>query len=83
MDEVTKNMVTAQLKSAKTSEALHDSMVSAMIAMVDCQFKTGQRVKRQGLLLAGVGLILLVSLLCGDGEALKLLCFWRTGGGTP
>lgn len=83
MDETTKNMVTAQLKSAKTPEALHDSMVSAMIAMVDCQWKTGLRVKRQGLLLAGVGLILLVSLLCGDGEALKLLCFWRTGGGTP
>ena len=80
MDEVTKNMVTAQLKSAKTSEALHDSMVSAMIAMVDCQYKTGLRVKRQGLLLGGVALILLVSLLFGDAEALKLICFWRTGG---
>ena len=80
MDEVTKNMVTAQLKSAKTDQALHDSMVSAMIAMVDCQFKTGQRVKRQGLLLGGVALILLISLLFGDAEALKLICFWRTGG---
>lgn len=79
MDEVTKNMVNAQLKSAKTPEALDDAIVSAMIALVDCQFKTGQRVKRQGLLLAGVGLILLVSLLCGDASALKLLCFWRTG----
>ena len=28
MDEVTKNMVTAQLKSAKTSEALHDATLS-------------------------------------------------------
>ena len=79
MDEVTKNMVTAQLKSAKTSETLHDAMISAMIAMVDCQFKTGQRVKRQGLWIAGVGLVLLVSLLCGDAQALKLLCFWRGG----
>ena len=79
MDAVTKNMVTAQLKSAKTPEMLHNSMVSAMIAMVDCQFKTGLRVKRQGLLLGGVGLILLVSLLCGDASALKLLCFWRSG----
>jgi len=79
MDEVTKNMVTAQMKSAKTREALDDAIVSAMIAMVDCQFKTGQRVKRQGLLLAGVGLILLVSLLCGDASALRLLCFWRSG----
>lgn len=80
MDEVTKNMVTAQLKSAKTDEALHDALVSAMIAMVDCQFKTGLRVKRQGLWLAGVGLVLLVSLLCGDAEALKLICFWKGGG---
>lgn len=80
MDEVIKNMVVAQLKSAKTDEALHDAMVSAMIAMVDCQYKTGRRVKRQGLWIGGVVLILLVSLICGDGEALKLVCFWRTGG---
>lgn len=79
MDEVTKNMVTAQLKSAKTDEALHDALVSAMIAMVDCQFKTGLRVKRQGLWIIGVGLTLLISLLCGDAEALKLICFWRGG----
>lgn len=79
MDEVTKNMVTAQLKSAKTKEALDDALVSAMIALVDCQFKTGLRVKRQGLWLVGVGLVLLVSLLCGDAQALKLICFWRTG----
>ena len=79
MDEVTKNMVTAQLKSAKTPETLHDAMVSAMIAMVDCQYKTGLRVKRQGLWIAGVGLILVLSLVCGDAAALKLICFWRTG----
>ncbi len=79
MDETTKNMVTAQLKSAKTPDALHDSMVSAMIAMVDCQWKTGLRVKRQGLILAGVGVLLLVILLCGNESALKLLCFWRSG----
>ncbi len=77
MDEVTKNMVTAQLKSAKTPEMLNEAMVSAMIAMVDCQCKTGMRVKRQGLWLALVGIVLLVSLLCGDAEALKLICFWK------
>ena len=80
MDEVTKNMVVAQLKSAKTDETLHDAMVSAMIAMVDCQYMTGKRVKRQGLWICVVGLILLVSLLCGDESALKLLCFWKAGG---
>ena len=80
MDEVTKNMVVAQLKSAKTDATLHDAMVSAMIAMVDCQYMTGKRVKRQGLWIGVVGFILLVSLICGDAEALKLVCFWRTGG---
>lgn len=80
MDEVTRDMVKAQLKTAKTDQALHDAMVSAMIAMVDCQYKTGTRVKRQGLLLAGVGIILLVWLICGESSALKLLCFWRNGG---
>ena len=79
MDEVTKNMVTAQLKTAKSAETLHDAMVSAMIAMVDCQYKTGLRVKRQGLWIIGVGLVLLISLLCGDAAALKMLCFWRGG----
>lgn len=80
MDEVTKNMVTAQLKSAKTKEALNDALVSAMIAVVDCQCKTGMRVKRQGLILAGVGVLLLIALLCGNDSALKVLCFWRSGG---
>ena len=80
VDEVTRDMVKAQLKSAKTAEALNDAMVSAMIAVVDCQCKTGMRVKRQGLILAGIGLLLLVALLCGNDSAMKLLSFWRTGG---
>lgn len=79
MDEVTRDMVKAQLKSAKTAEALNDAMVSAMIAVVDCQCKTGIRVKRQGLILAGIGLLLLLALLCGSDSALKVLCFWRSG----
>ena len=77
MDEVTKNMVTAQLKSAKTDQALHVAMVSAMIAVVDCQYKTGLRVKRQGLWIIGVCAILAISLVCGDEAAIKLFCFWR------
>ncbi|MBQ2629238.1 MAG: hypothetical protein IJG13_06130 [Kiritimatiellae bacterium] len=77
MDEVTKDMVKAQLKSAKTPEMLDEAMVSAMIALVDCQYKTGQRVKRQGLWIIGVGAILALSLICGDAAALRVLCFWR------
>ena len=79
MDEVTRDMLKAQLKSAKTPQALNDAMVSAMIAVVDCQCKTGMRVKRQGLILAGIGLLLLLALLCGSDSALKVLCFWRSG----
>lgn len=80
MDEVTRDMVKAQLKSAKTPQALNDAMVSAMIAVVDCQCKTGMRVKRQGLILAGIGLLLIVALLCGNDTAMKLLSFWHSGG---
>ena len=54
-------------------------MTLAMIAMVDCQQKTGMRVKRQGLILAGIGILLAIALLCGNDSALKMLCFWRSG----
>ena len=80
MDEVTRDMVKAQLKSAKTPEALNDAMVSAMIAVVDCQCKTGMRVKRQGLILAGIGVLLIVALVCGTDGAAALIRFWRSGG---
>lgn len=80
MDKTLADTLTANLKSAKTPEARTDAMTLAMIAMVDCQQKTGARVKRQGLILAGVGLLLLITLLCGDENALRVLCFWRSGG---
>ena len=80
MDKTLADTLTANLKSAKTPEARTDAMTLAMIAMVDCQCKTGMRVKRQGLIIAAVGTILLIALLCGDESAIKLLCFWRTGG---
>jgi len=81
MDKVTRDMCVAQLKNAdehpEKPELMRSAIVSSLIAVVDCQFATGSRVKRQGLWLAGVGLVLLVSLLCGDAQAVKLLCFWR------
>lgn len=79
MDRTLADTLTANLKSAKTPEARTDAMTLAMIAMVDCQQKTGARVKRQGLILAGVGVLLLIALLCGNDSALKVLCFWRSG----
>ena len=79
MDKTLADTLTANLKSAKTPEARTDAMTLAMIAMVDCQQKTGARVKRQGVILAGVGVLLLIALLCGNDSALKVLCFWRSG----
>lgn len=45
MDDVLKNTLTANLKSAKTEEAKLDALVLAEIAVIDCQHKTAKRVK--------------------------------------
>lgn len=80
MDQTLADTLTANLKSAKTEDERSRAQTLAMIAVVDCQCKTGARVKRQGFILCGIGLLLLVALLCGNESAMKLLCFWRTGG---
>lgn len=77
MDDVTMRMVTAQLKSASGEQALHDAIVSALIAVVECQYKTGKRVKRQGLILCGVAALIVVALLCSPEAAKTLLMFGR------
>jgi len=80
MDQTLADTLTANLKSAKNESEIMKAQTLAMIAVVDCQCKTGMRVKRQGLILAGIGILLLVALLCGNDSALKVLCFWRSGG---
>lgn len=45
MDKVLADTLTANLKSAKTDQELHSALTLAMIAMVDCQMKTAERVK--------------------------------------
>ena len=45
MDQVLADTLTANLKSAKSDEELHKALTLAMIAMVDCQCKTANRVK--------------------------------------
>lgn len=45
MDAVLADTLKANLKSAKTPEAKSDALTLAMIAMVDCQRKTAERVK--------------------------------------
>ena len=45
MDQVLADTLTANLNSAKSDEELHKALTLAMIAMVDCQRKTADRVK--------------------------------------
>lgn len=45
MDQVLADTLTANLKAAKTTEEQTGALTLAMIAMVDCQRKTADRVK--------------------------------------
>lgn len=46
MDKVLVDTLKADLKSAKTDEETRHAMTLSMIAMIDCQYSTGERVKR-------------------------------------
>ena len=45
MDSVLADTLKANLKNASTEDAKLDALVLAMIAVVDCQLKTAERVK--------------------------------------
>ena len=45
MDQTLKDTLTANLKAAKTPEEKDKALTLALIAMIDCQHKTSQRVK--------------------------------------
>lgn len=45
MDQVLADTLTANLKAARTPESKMDAVILALIALVDCQLKTAQRVK--------------------------------------
>ena len=45
MDNVLADTLKANLKAATTADAKLDALVLAMIAVVDCQLKTAERVK--------------------------------------
>ena len=45
MDSTLKDTLTANLKAAKSPEERDNALTLAMIAMIDCQYKTAQRVK--------------------------------------
>lgn len=68
MDSVLADTLKANLKNAATEEAKLDALVLSMIAVVDCQLKTAERVKtvieererekeRQHGFLAAIGII--------------------------
>lgn len=81
MDKVTRDMCVAQLKNAddhpEKPELMRSAIVSSLIAVVDCQFATGNRVKRLIVWIAAIGTILLISLLFGSDVAIRLINFIR------
>lgn len=81
MDKVTRDMCVAQLKNAddhpEKPELMRSAIVSSLIAVVDCQFATGNRVKRLVVWIAAIGSILLISLLFGSDVAIRLINFIR------
>lgn len=77
MDKVTHDMVVGQLKAAETPAEVTTALVSAMIAVVDCQMATGSRVKKQSLWIAGIVVVLTVALLFGTDAARQFVMFGR------
>jgi hypothetical protein len=88
MDSVLADTLKANLKNAATEDAKLDALVLAMIAVVDCQLKTAERVKaiveererekeRRNGFLAAVGII---SSIIGAGVSWLVAHFF---GGTP
>ena len=81
MDKVTRDMCVAQLKNAddhpEKPELMRSAIVSSLIAVVDCQFATGNRVKRLVVWIAAIGVVILVMLFFGSDVALKMLNFAR------
>ena len=45
MDSTLKDTLTANLKAAKSPEERDNALTLAIIAIIDCQYKTAQRVK--------------------------------------
>ena len=79
MDKVTRDMVVGQLKAADKPEALTAALVSAMIAVVDCQCATGARMKRHGMILGAFVVLLLVCVFADAETARRILLLLRGG----
>lgn len=81
MDKVTRDMCVAQLKNAddhpEKPELMRSAIVSSLIAVVDCQFSTGCRVKRLVFWVALIGLVLLINIMFGSDATIRLINFVR------
>ena len=81
MDKVTRDMCVAQLKNAdahpEKPELMRSAIVSSMIAVVDCQYSTGKRVKRILLGLVILAVIVILMLLFGSEETVRAINFCR------
>ena len=77
MDKVTHDMVVGQLKAAEKPSEITTALVSAMIAVVDCQMATGNRVKKQSLWSAGIAVVLAVAIVFGTDAARQFVMFGR------
>lgn len=81
MDQVTRDMCVAQLKNAddhpEKPELWRAAIITSMIAVVDCQYSTGKRVKRIVAGLVILAAIVLLSLLFGGAETIRTINFVR------
>ena len=81
MDKVTRDMCVAQLKNAdehpEKPELMRSAIVSSMIAVVDCQYSTGKRVKRILLGLVILAAIVISMLLFVTKETIDAVNFVR------
>ena len=81
MDKVTRDMCVAQLKNAdehpEKPELMRSAIVSSMIAVVDCQYSTGKRVKRLVICVAVLTVIIVSMLLFGPKDTAAAINFVR------
>ena len=79
MDKVLSDTLKANLKSADTTEKKLEAIILAMIAVVDCQYKTSQRTKRQAVAIVAIVLALAVLIVAGPDTLVKVLTILRGG----
>ena len=81
MDKVTRDMCVAQLKNADEHpdkpELMRSAIVSSVIAVVDCQYSTGKRVKRVLVGLVLLAAIVILMLLFGNENTKEAISFVR------